>query len=199
MSEERREMILNAFRSLVRRYGVVKTTMQDVASECGISVGLIYKDFTNKEDLIDVYVDKIINQILSECRRLSKQDKDPAELLYDVIMGLNKLLGEYISQERGFIQCVFGTIQLGQMRQKTFKYKELFREQMETIFAEVLKKGRAKGVFQVENAVETAAVIIDCFAIYTFEVAFSDKTPHEILGRTERLYHFIVRALERRE
>lgn len=198
MSVERREMILNAFRSLVRQYGVIKTTMQDVARECGISVGLIYKDFTNKEDLIDAYVNKLINQIFSECRRLSRQEKNSKELLYDVIMGFNKLLGEYISEERGFFQCVFGTIQLGQMRQKTLKYEAIFREQMETIFEDILKMGRAGGTFQVDNAAETAAIIMDCFAVYPFEIAFYDKTPQEVLARADRVYHFIIRALVRR-
>jgi AcrR family transcriptional regulator len=198
MTVERKEMILNAFRSLVRQYGVVKTTMQDVASECGISVGLIYKDFTNKEDLIDAYVNKLFNQIFSECRRLSRQDKNPKELLYDVIMGFNKLLGGYISEEQGFFQCVFGTIQLRQMRQKTLKYEALFREQMEAIFEDILKMGRAEGTFQVDNTAETAAIIMDCFAVYPFEIAFYDKTSQEVLTRADRVYHFIIRALVRR-
>jgi AcrR family transcriptional regulator len=197
MPIERKEMILNVFRSLVRRYGVDKTTMQDVARECGISVGLIYKDFTNKEDLVDAYVNKLIDQLIDECRHLSQQDKNHKELLYDVIMGFNKLLGEYISQERGFFQCVFGTTQLGQIRQKTFKYAALFREKMETIFEDVLKKGRAKGTFELENTSETAAVIMDCISIYPFEIAFYDKTPDEILTRAERLLNFIIRAFER--
>jgi AcrR family transcriptional regulator len=199
MSVERKEMILSAFRSLVRQYGVTKTTMQDVARECGISVGLIYKDFTNKEDLIDAYVNKLINQIFSECRRLSRQDKSPKELLYDVIMGFNKLLGEYLVEEEGFFQCVFGTVQLGQMRQKTLKYVILFRKQMETILGDILKKGQTEGSFEVQGISETAANIMDCFSFFPFEIAFYDKTPDEILPKVEQLYYFVVGAFAKRE
>ncbi|MGD8400339.1 MAG: TetR/AcrR family transcriptional regulator, partial [Bacillota bacterium] len=108
MLTDRKATILEAFMNLVRRFGIDKTTMQDVAREGGISVGVIYKDFANKDDLIDAYIKKIIQQVLYGCQQLVQQSKPAKELLHDLIIGFCKIIGEYVNQDRGFLQCIFG-------------------------------------------------------------------------------------------
>jgi AcrR family transcriptional regulator len=51
-SEARREQILKAALACFARRGFRQSTMQDISHEAGISVGLIYRYFENKEQVI---------------------------------------------------------------------------------------------------------------------------------------------------
>jgi AcrR family transcriptional regulator len=77
----RREAILDVFSKLVSCYGLGKTAMQDVAQEMGISVGTIYNDFTNKEDLILAFWQRVEEQCIVRLDSVAKQDLVPEELL----------------------------------------------------------------------------------------------------------------------
>ena len=50
--EERREQIIRAATKLFSEQGYYLTTIQDIASEAGISVGLIYQYFKDKDDVL---------------------------------------------------------------------------------------------------------------------------------------------------
>ena len=52
--EARKAEILNAARAVFVRHGFERATMQDIATEVGISPGAIYRYFPSKEDLITV-------------------------------------------------------------------------------------------------------------------------------------------------
>jgi AcrR family transcriptional regulator len=198
MIADRKAAILEAFMNLVRRFGVDKTTMQDVAREGGMSVGVIYKDFANKDDLIDAYVKKLIQQVLYECRQLAEQPKPAKELLHDLIIGFCKLIGEYVNQDRGFLQCIFGDLYVGQFQQKSCQFKDFFRNGLEPMIAAILAKGRAVGVFDLQDDdTETAAYLFDAFGAYLFELGIYQKDLAEILPKVEKLFGFIIKAIEK--
>ncbi len=48
----KREAILSAARNRFARYGVQKTTMQEIATDAGMSVGTLYLYFQNKDEII---------------------------------------------------------------------------------------------------------------------------------------------------
>jgi AcrR family transcriptional regulator len=198
MITDRKAAILEAFMNLVRRFGVDKTTMQDVAREGGMSVGAIYKDFSNKDDLIDAYIKKLISQILFECQQLAQQNKSAKELLHDVIIGFCKMVGEYVGQDRGFFQCIFGGLRLGQFNQKAFLFKGAFKNELEAIISELLKKGQAEGVFKLKNVAETAACLFDAFGAYLYEMGINQKGLSEMLPKIERMFLFVIKAVEKK-
>jgi AcrR family transcriptional regulator len=198
MLTDRKATILEAFMNLVRRFGIDKTTMQDVAREGGISVGVIYKDFANKDDLIDVYIKKIIQQVLYDCQQLVQQSKPAKELLHDLIIGFCKIIGEYVNQDRGFLQCIFGDWHVGQLQQKSFQFEGVFRNGLEPLIAAVLVKGRAEGVFVLQDVEETASYFFDAFGAYLFELGVNQKNLAEVLPKAEKLFGFIVKVIEKR-
>jgi AcrR family transcriptional regulator len=198
MLTDRKTVILEAFMNLVRRFGVDKTTMQDVAREGGMSVGVIYKDFANKDDLIDAYIKKLIQQVLFKCQQLAEQIKPAKELLHDLIIGFCKLIGEYVDQDRGFLQCIFGDWHIGQFQQKSFQFEGFFRNELEPMIAAVLVKGKTEGVFDLEDAAEAASCFLDAFGAYLFELGMNQKNLEEILPKAEKLFCFLVKAIEKR-
>ena len=51
-AEETRQCILRAAESFFSRYGYGKTTMAEIAGECGMSAANIYRFFKNKDEIV---------------------------------------------------------------------------------------------------------------------------------------------------
>lgn len=59
----RKEQILDAAEQCMRLKGFYQTSIQNIASQANISVGLIYKYFTNKESIIEALVLNITQRL----------------------------------------------------------------------------------------------------------------------------------------
>ena len=57
----RRQQILDAARTCFLRNGFHQTSMQDVISEAGLSVGAVYRYFPSKNDLITALAEQVID------------------------------------------------------------------------------------------------------------------------------------------
>jgi AcrR family transcriptional regulator len=75
-SERRRQRVLEAARDGFGRLGFAKATVDSIASEAGVSNGLLYQFFRNKEHLFEV----VIEQLLRDwARAISLRDRpEPA-------------------------------------------------------------------------------------------------------------------------
>src|SRR5437899_8379150 len=71
-SLDRRSQILDAALVCFAKRGFHQASMHDISAEAGISVGLIYRYFENKEDVISAMADrhkKQIHEILERARQ----------------------------------------------------------------------------------------------------------------------------------
>lgn len=82
-SETRRSVrllqVLGAATKLFERNGYHTTTMQDIAAEAGISVGLIYQYASNKEDVLLLVITEILQRYMRELPRAMAPYRDPVE------------------------------------------------------------------------------------------------------------------------
>lgn len=75
MSHDRdtvRTAILDAAERLLGRYGYRKMTVEDIAREAGIGKGTVYLSFPSKEEVVLGTVDRIVDAVCAEMRRLAE-------------------------------------------------------------------------------------------------------------------------------
>ena len=77
----RLSQVLDAASALFRRHGYYETTMQDIASQAGISVGLIYQYARNKEEVLLLVIEDIINDHARALPAAMAGLSDPVERL----------------------------------------------------------------------------------------------------------------------
>lgn len=196
MVTDRKMAILDSFIKLVSRFGMEKTTMQDVAKEAGISVGVIYKDFANKEDLINAYIYNLIDDLVTQCRQLIREDQPAHELLHDFIIGYFKIIGIFLEENFGFFQLISESSNGKKFFQKGEMYRGLVEEKISELIRKIIEKGNREQRFSVENPSETAVLIWHSFVSYTLQMTFQMKSIETVLPQVEKMYRFIVRALE---
>src|SRR6059058_4390369 len=78
--------ILDAADRLLARYGYRKMTIDDLAREVGIGKGTIYLHFRSKEDVALSRIDRVIERLKTELRRVATSDEDPVTRLRSMLM-----------------------------------------------------------------------------------------------------------------
>jgi AcrR family transcriptional regulator len=195
MITDRREDILDAFMKLVSRFGLDKTTMQDVAKEVGISVGVIYKDFKNKEDLIDEYITRLEKEFVLACESMIESNLPAEKLLRNFIIGVFRTMFQYVSQDRGFLQCINSEEALKYMRYG-FKKRHLFFEEIKSLIARIMEQGVREGAFAIDDVPMTANLFLNCFNAYG-KMFFLEHEPERILSNVDDMFLFLIKAIKK--
>jgi len=76
-----RKSILDAAEGRFSHYGYSKTTVAEIAADCGMSVGNIYRFFDNKEAIAMAGVEKKMNEKLAVCEQATDPTSSAVEQL----------------------------------------------------------------------------------------------------------------------
>lgn len=193
MATERKEDILDAFMKLVSRFGLDKTTMQDVAKEVGISVGVIYKDFKNKEDLIDAYIDRLEREFAYHCENMIESNVPAEEMLRNFIVGVFQTIFLHVSQDRGFLQCINSEEALKYMRYG-FKKRHPFMEEIRNMIIRIMEQGVREGAFEIDDLPKTAYLFLNCFNVYG-KMIFLEHEQDQIISGVHDMLSFLMKAI----
>lgn len=195
MAEDRKAEILQAFKRLVSRFGLDKTTMQDIAREAGVSVGVIYKDYANKEELIDAYADLIIRRFEVEYEKLVDKSCSPEQQLHDLIVGSFKLINRTIVNDLGIHQILADDNSLKYVR-KNFSRKKEIENHLINMIAEVLQDGVTQGVFRVEDIQQTAVLFSEAFDGYFIKGLLGGGNMDDYLPKIEIMLQFLLKNIK---
>lgn len=82
---DKRDRILDAAQSLFVRYGVKRTSIDDVAREAGIAKGTVYLSFRSKAELFSAIADRLCANTLADARRIVLEATPPTDRLVGVL------------------------------------------------------------------------------------------------------------------
>jgi AcrR family transcriptional regulator len=153
--QDTRTRLLNAAEQLLAHYGYKKMTMDDLAAEAGVGRRTIYLHFKNKEDLALATIDRTIDLLVAELRRLARADGPPAERLHQMLVGRILFL---FDREQSFFHALDDIFAAIRARYKTHREKYVRAEA--EVFSEVLQEGQRAGAFDVDDPVEVAHALV---------------------------------------
>ena len=77
-----KERIRQKTKELFMRYGIRSVSMDDIATQLGISKKTIYQYFTDKDELVDAVVDEDVQNMQTECRVTGREAKDAIDEIF---------------------------------------------------------------------------------------------------------------------
>jgi AcrR family transcriptional regulator len=86
MSEDRLTGVLDAAYTCLTKYGVRRTTMDDIAGEAGISRSAVYLQVRNKDDAFRRLAERLHQQALDRARRAAAADAPPAARIREILV-----------------------------------------------------------------------------------------------------------------
>ncbi|HEV3468337.1 MAG TPA: helix-turn-helix domain-containing protein [Pyrinomonadaceae bacterium] len=153
--EDIRDLILDAADRLLARNGYKKMTMEDLAQEVGIGKGTIYLHFPSKEEVVLSHVDRIVERLKVELRRLADSPLAPEGRLREMLLARVLYRFDSVQHYTESLSDLLAALRPGLLARRRRHF-----EQEAEIVAEVLSEGRRAGVFEFADAAATARALL---------------------------------------
>jgi len=163
-----RASIIQAAGRVFQKWGLNKSTMEDIAHEAGKGKSTLYYCFKSKKEIFDIVVTTDVNRILSNAREMVEHVSSAKEKIKQYIIAslteLKKFANVY-SIVRGEIKGNKALVE---------ELKERFKSQEEGFIKEILRRGVQRNEFnfindgEVNAAAKAVAGIINALELYLF-------------------------------
>ena len=161
--DARSEAILDAARSLFLSRGFAAVTMQDIASEAGISAGAIYRYYPSKDELAHAFFEQCVGGGPATMIRQVAPDAPPAERLEKILYAVREMWlesrGEHIIGE---LQTSMAAIR---QRDDIGLLVHNAREQLYEALTEIIEEGQRAGDLDPSLDSRALAMSLNAFVI----------------------------------
>lgn len=184
----RRQQILEAFRKRLHHYGYDKTTMAEIASDVGISVGTLYLEFDSKEDILAAVMEETTRDFEETFRGILSSQASAAEKLRDVLLA-RVALSDRCCREGAHA----GEVLLAGA-EKCRRMSSEKEDRYLGLVARLLEDGIAAGEFEVCDVAGTSGVLRDAITAYLPPRSMTWPS-EEVVARAGTLVDVLIRGL----
>ena len=190
--EEVREAIMAAAKARLTRYGYGKTTMAELAGDCKMSAGNLYRYFVSKLDIAEALARESYAKTAAMLRELVRRPGSPAA---------EKLEAFFIRRMHFTFQEIEAdphSLDVGQLISR--ERPEVVRENLAelcSLAAEILAQGNASGEFDVPDVSFGAEMLMAATMKYSYPQLRSQQTGEELEREVRGLIRLMVRGLRK--
>ena len=190
-NDELKERILKEAGKLISKYGVSKTTMNDIAKACGKGKSTLYHYYRGKEEIFLEVINIEVSKLFMKIREVLKSSDDPKEQLKLYVTTRIKLLKDVANFYKSFSEDYikeYGFVE---------KIRKKYDEEEKKIISDILKRGVQKGIFFVEDPEKVADAFV--IALKGFEYKWATETKQKNIQKyVESLMDIFFKGIEKR-
>ncbi len=190
-AEEIKALILEKAIDRFIRYGFGKTTMVEIARDCGMSAGNLYRYFESKFDIgVGVAQGYISNaeQILSDVVR--RPGLKPAQRLEIFVLEKLRFMHSHIVEQPNVQDLVNNILD------ERWDLVELHREVQNALMSEILFEGNRTGEFKVADVAQAANAIYAMTTKYRLPYFFKNVTLEELEQEAKSVVSLMIQGLK---
>jgi len=172
--EVRRAEIMSAALQLFAQKGYLKTRTQDIIDKLGISRGLLYYHFKDKEDILYCLIEKNSEPLLRKLEKISYQPNVGAKEKIRAFIEATLIPEESRTQENQVLQ---ETVNLETNRYVLDRFYHRLCERMIVFFTHILEEGQKSGDFHLKYSHETASFLMTAYVFVSNDIKMSQEKP----------------------
>ena len=186
------EQILNAAKKLFTNYGFKKVSMDEIASEAGVTKKTVYTYFSSKEELLKYCIKEELQNMRKMRRNLESKKLDFMETVHQVIYNLLKY-----KKNCKFLKMLF--------KESEILKNEQLKENLKIVDKEIQNYIRKQLELAIQNdKIEVQNIDITTFLIYKMYIALmidwnEDYKKLDEKEIADNILHFLVNGLKRKE
>lgn len=185
--DETARQILDAASRRFLHYGYGKTTMSEIAQDCNMSTGNLYRYFPSKLDIAEMFVRVLRREQVASLREvLSKPDMGPAEKLRAFFLHKFKLAYDRFHDKPKAYEL---SQELLSARPKVGIEWENAEGR---VLSEILIEGDEQGVFVVDDPARAAKIVQDAFYRFTSPAIFHEGEFDELASELEGVTDLVI-------
>ncbi len=174
VSEQRKNQILDAAMQVFARLGFHKARMDDVAREAGVSKGLLYWYYKNKDALIAAVLDRFFSWELRDLGAVHRMEGTATERLEE----LTRRVVQEIEHFSLLMPIAFEFYAIAGRHPQVREALQRYYARYKALLADIIQAGMAAGEFRPDlNAEEVAVSII---ALYEGMVLLYVLNPQDV-------------------
>lgn len=190
--EEVREAILAAAKSRLARYGYGKTTMAELAGDCKMSAGNLYRYFVSKLDIAEALARESFAKTADALRAMVRQPgQEAAAKLEEFFVRRLQFTFQELADDPH-------SMEVGQMisRERPQVATESLA-QIRSLVAEILAQGNATGEFDVPDVAGAADTLMNATMKFSYPQLWTQQSLEELERETRAVVALVVRGLRR--
>ncbi|MFQ6092493.1 MAG: TetR/AcrR family transcriptional regulator [bacterium] len=192
MKFDKREAILKVSQSLFARFGLVKTTVDEIARLARIGKGTIYHYFSSKEDIFAEVIEKEANLLRERIKDAIDRERTPQGKLRAFIltrMNCLKELANYYSALKDEYLEHYSFIETAR--------KKNFEEEIRTVKT-ILQQGIDKAIFSITNPQMAALAVVSALKGLEYPWVL-DNAMVDVEKSVDTLLKILFEGIERRD
>ncbi len=176
--------MLSQIEGLFFRYGIKSITMDDVASELGISKKTLYQWFESKDDLVIKVLDHHISRGKSDCLQMAALAKNAIE---EILILLDSNSQELAQMKTNIVNDLQKYHREAWIMMRRFQYDFVYK-----VIRENLNRGRQEGLYRDDFDMDIIAKLHLATAFNLFDPdLFPDGQISRVVLFREYLMHFL--------
>ena len=186
------EQILNAAKKLFTNYGFKKVSMDEIASEAGVTKKTVYTYFSSKEELLKYCIKGELQNMRKIIENVESKKLDFMETVHQVIYNLLKY-----KKNCKFLKMLF--------KESEILKNEQLKENLKIVDKEIQNYIRKQLELAIQNdKIEVQNIDITTFLIYKMYIALmidwnEDYKKLDEKEIADNILHFLVNGLKRKE
>jgi AcrR family transcriptional regulator len=187
------KLILDAASRRFLHYGFAKTTMSEIAADCNMSTGNLYRFFPSKLDIAEAFVRALRGEQLNRLKEAIREpDLSPEERLRRFFMTKLRLAYDRFHDRPKAYELSLEIITA----------RPAFAGEWETaealLIAEILSEGERMGSFPVADRARLARLLQDACFRFTTSAVFHEGALDELQGELTGVIDLLLDGLKRR-
>ena len=184
------ERILEVTEDVLRRFGLAKATVVDVARALDVSHGSVYRHFPSKQSLRQAVAKRWLDRVSAPLAKIAESTGPAPTRLERWLRALCEAKQKKVLEDPE----MFATyLTLAREACVTVKaHKEGLADQI----AGILSEGVKQGAFQVGDVKETARAILDAISRYYHPAHADDWKDADLAARFDALLALLMKGLE---
>ena len=188
----RKSKILDVAQALFARFGLTKTTIDDIAKKAHMGKASIYYYFASKEAIFKEVIEKEGKTLKEKLIEAVNAQDSPQEKIRSYIvtrMTAIKDLGNYYSALREEYLKHYSFIEKARQAYDAFEV---------TMISNILSEGQNKNIFEIEDITLTAETIVAAMKGLEFQWSQEAKN-EEIIEKIDALLKILFKGIEKRD
>ncbi len=144
-ASSRKRLVLDAAAQLFERHGYHGTSMQDIASDVGITKSALYHYVESKEQLVYEIHDAFVSTMIQEADEFLLSTPDPVDQLKLIVASTFRTIANYRPYVRAFFQDMHN-LEGAEWYSRVVEKRRYY----EGIVADCLQRGQEQGRFEFE-------------------------------------------------
>jgi AcrR family transcriptional regulator len=184
------ERILEVTEDVLRRFGLAKATVVDVARALDVSHGSVYRHFPSKASLREAVAKRWLERVSTPLAKIA-EGSGPAPARLD-----RWLRALFTAKHKRFLEDpeMFATYLT--LAQEACKSVNVHKAHLTDQLALILSDGVKQGAFQITDVPATAQAIFDAVTRFHHPAHADDWKDPQLTGRIDTLLALLLRGIE---